>query len=973
MSNSVNNKTPLRVSQVLVAELSAIYGNENELINELALELSNLPPDDEFGKQEAIAAKANQLSPSALCLSGEGMHSTAFGLGVLQALAEGKLLSHFNYLSTVSDGGHIGCWLSALLHYSGSSSEVLSRLADARDLLRIECIRDQINQFESLKTISYVVNYVLNSCILIPALWLIVIIPKINIVMVQSARASSRLQFLAVSVDASMALLMIISAWYTTANRGSNRSLSLFGLNEQISFLLADLLPLVLAGAAFTWVVNRPQEYVSWLTEDSPGLADVAFSVMTLYLIGFGLARLTYRPTHEEHHHVPIQWGRDLAAWLLAGLITGNVLWVGAAGYVALPDLMTLVPAHCTIETAACAAAGAAAPMSAPITLDAKALLAILGMPYFLASVLVGRITFVLLRCYSPYGEFERQRLENAAGWYLRISWIWTIGATIVLFASASAAGVSLMAPDIQGWLAPAGFVSGTMIAGVAMRRGLPWKLVIAVLALVGATFVLDATSSVTPIIGLVSGLVGLASALIAKISWDAKFEWLENLTNSVLSIASIIFTIVTIITSSLVIDWIIFGQPLQSTLLFEYDFGHETIPAAQATYHMQWVSLLICTSSLFSFWLVVGWFVNPNMISQYALYRRKLIDIFLRSAYVGAPGRHRPDSEHRNFDIHVADLWQKARDSNEWQPFHVINMALNVIVGDGSTPLRKSESFVVTPLACGHHGLGYRPTTRYGSAGRGITLGTAMTISSARLNVPSTFKTSLPMRLVFSLFNVGYGWWLGNPGTSGQSVRSKESPSFAFGPTLSDLFGPLLGLSSGDRAYVHLSDGGQFEQLGLHEILRRRCTLIVVIDAGPDKAYVCSALGNAISQARIHLGVDISFRTLAKFREPQPADPSWRRPKFAVGTIKYPEPETKDGLILYIKPTLHGNEPPDIAIYAQAHPEFPHDPTYGASLDEGQFESYRALGRHSMAQMMDDEIVDLQTFLETLKKLQSI
>ena len=48
-----------------------------------------------------------------LAFSGGGIRSATFNLGVLQALAELKLLKEFDYLSTVSGGGYIGSWLTA--------------------------------------------------------------------------------------------------------------------------------------------------------------------------------------------------------------------------------------------------------------------------------------------------------------------------------------------------------------------------------------------------------------------------------------------------------------------------------------------------------------------------------------------------------------------------------------------------------------------------------------------------------------------------------------------------------------------------------------------------------------------------------------------------------------------------------------------------------------------------------------------
>jgi hypothetical protein len=50
---------------------------------------------------------------AALCISGGGIRSATFGLGILQGLARCGLLEKFHYLSTVSGGGYIGSWLSA--------------------------------------------------------------------------------------------------------------------------------------------------------------------------------------------------------------------------------------------------------------------------------------------------------------------------------------------------------------------------------------------------------------------------------------------------------------------------------------------------------------------------------------------------------------------------------------------------------------------------------------------------------------------------------------------------------------------------------------------------------------------------------------------------------------------------------------------------------------------------------------------
>ena len=59
---------------------------------------------------------------AALCLSGGGMRSASFSLGVLQGLARFGLLGQFHYLSTVSGGGYIGSWLSVWRKYEDDAS-----------------------------------------------------------------------------------------------------------------------------------------------------------------------------------------------------------------------------------------------------------------------------------------------------------------------------------------------------------------------------------------------------------------------------------------------------------------------------------------------------------------------------------------------------------------------------------------------------------------------------------------------------------------------------------------------------------------------------------------------------------------------------------------------------------------------------------------------------------------------------------
>src|SRR5947209_1432046 len=56
--------------------------------------------------------RSGERPRTALALSGGGIRSAVFCLGVLQALAKRDILKNFDYLSTVSGGGYTGSSLT---------------------------------------------------------------------------------------------------------------------------------------------------------------------------------------------------------------------------------------------------------------------------------------------------------------------------------------------------------------------------------------------------------------------------------------------------------------------------------------------------------------------------------------------------------------------------------------------------------------------------------------------------------------------------------------------------------------------------------------------------------------------------------------------------------------------------------------------------------------------------------------------
>jgi hypothetical protein len=288
-------------------------------------------------------------------------------------------------------------------------------------------------------------------------------------------------------------------------------------------------------------------------------------------------------------------------------------------------------------------------------------------------------------------------------------------------------------------------------------------------------------------------------------------------------------------------------------------------------------------------------------------------------------------------------------RPAGSGRPFHIVNMALNLVSGDNlAWQQRKARSFTVSPLHAGSYKLGYRPSREYGGED-GISLGTSVAISGAAASPNMGYHSSPALSFLLTLFNVRLGWWLGNPGRAGDNTYTLRNPRTSLRP----LFAEVFGMTDDQHPYVYLSDGGHFENLGLYEMVLRRCRNIVVIDAGADEEYVFEDLGNAVRKIRIDLGIPITVQAQGLYPRKQVKE----NPKYcAVGQIDYSAVDggTVKGSFLYIKPAFYeGNEPRDVFNYAKTSGTFPHESTGDQWFSESQFESYRALGDFALEEIL--------------------
>lgn len=397
-------------------------------------------------------------------------------------------------------------------------------------------------------------------------------------------------------------------------------------------------------------------------------------------------------------------------------------------------------------------------------------------------------------------------------------------------------------------------------------------------------------------------------------------------------------------------------------------------------------LAVVLVFAILLAVGLLLGRLIDTNRFSLHAMYRARLIRAYLgasRPAGARAPDPFTGFDEKDNRYMHEMQIGAGLTDSD--RPLvHVVNIALNLVGGSNlARQERRADSFTVTSLHAGSHRLGYRRTSAAPSKPRfvrterdkaksprpriyggknGISLGTAITISGAAASPNMGYHSSAPVTFLMTLLNARLGWWLGNPGHAGDTTYDRVSPRLSVRPILAEMFGR----TNDANAYVYLSDGGHFENLGLYEMVLRRCRCIVVVDASADEKCALGDLGSAVRKIRIDLGVPIAFKSDFALKPRTAVHKSDSPTEYcAIAEIEYAcvdrpngqgKPQDYNGKLIYIKPGFRGDESKDIYTYATGSAAFPHESTVDQFFSESQFESYRALGRHIVERILEDK-----------------
>ena len=903
------SKSLLNLYDVLEEEYKSLHGEPAPSFN---------PHDPPEKRLKSIIKDIHEQQHSAICLSGGGIRSATFGLGVLQGLAHNGLLNKFSYLSTVSGGGYVGGWLSAWIHrhpkgVTGVAEELPGE--NSKFLLRpepepITHLRSYSNYLTprlgllSADTWTLVAiigrNLILNWLVLIPLMVAALAVPRLFVSFAQLSPPDS-LRIIALVLGFAGSVMMIV---YVAIKRPSIAKRP----NTQSDFIKWCLVPLLVSATLlalyWAWVSHADNSDLEkaltlhLFDRRHPSIPFIIFGVL-VHVVGWLIYSVLLRRFKG--------WAWvELFALIFNGVVGGVLLWL-----VTTKTLLhlTMIQAH-------------------SFRVPALLAYAAFAVPIYLILVLLALTLFAGVS--SGWTEDEdREWWARFGGWVLIAVVVWALASVLVLI------GPPLTKYLWAKYVMPAGGLIGLVTALLGRSAKSPAKEKSAKAGL-GAII----KRNVLPL-----GALIFAGVLIVFLSIG---------TNYLLALISMFLNWL-LPHFSFVTDWV-HNQTLdiegKASLLSQT----EVTSMASRLVFASAREVLILIGLMGVLGMFMAYLINTNKFSHHAMYRNRLIRAYLGASRTNA---ERHPNLFTGFDpkdnLPMKDLKQ--------QPLHVVNMTLNLVHGDRlAWQERKAESFTVSPLHCGSFQIpeaedrsepvygSYRRTGEY--AGKplgkpqndGITLGTAVAISGAAVSPNMGYYSSPVVTFLMTLFNVRLGWWLGNPGPPGKDYYKLAYPKSAVYPIIAE----ALGLTDDQNSYVYLSDGGHFENLGLYEMVLRRCRLIVISDASDDAEFQFDNLGNAVQKVRTDFGIPIDFQPMQIFPRKDKKD---KGAYCAIGTIRYScvdevDP-ADDGTIIYVKPVFYGDEPRDIYHYAMTHETFPHETTGDQWFSESQFESYRKLGSH--------------------------
>jgi hypothetical protein len=350
----------------------------------------------------------------------------------------------------------------------------------------------------------------------------------------------------------------------------------------------------------------------------------------------------------------------------------------------------------------------------------------------------------------------------------------------------------------------------------------------------------------------------------------------------------------------------------------------------------------------LFLGWVVaLGWLADPNSLAMHAFYKARLTRAYLGASNLAREHEAVTDAAPGD-DVKLTELWNH----DEGAPYHLINTTLNLVGGsDLATAQRAAANFVFSKYHCGSARTGYRCTSEYMDGS--VSLGTAVAISGAAVSPNMGAKSpSAALSMLLALFNVRLGYWIPHPGRyRWRDTQARLWPFYLLRESLSN---------TGDLGtYTCLTDGGHFDNTGIYALVERGCRFVVAVDCGADPQLRFADIGDAIRRCRIDFGTEIELDVQMAL-ERSPDDRELAARPFVKGKIRY-HPEhwrmlgfgegteaERTGSVIWIKPAVTRGSAGDVRQYDRENGVFPQQSTGDQWYDEAQFESYRKLGYDS-------------------------
>ena len=903
-------------------------------------------PRDPDERLRALHARIHARGPSAVCLSGGGVRSATFALGVLQGLAHAGVLKSIDYLSTVSGGGYTGGWLTAWLQRSGAAGrdEVMRQLDPAQSAQRgsidAETPVDRVRRtcrylapqggvlsadmWTLMATMAR--NLLLNWLVLLPLIAAALLVPHIYYAIVHLFEVNEAIapcSWTDLGRPTQSFLMIALAGAAVSSGYVVLTFLGVGGKWSQGRFLTLFLTPALVAAVSITLFWSAMPCNI----DAGPTLVLTGMIPAAAWLV-IGGAR------HGRS-------GLVVAAIAAAAVI--GMVWMGT--HALFPDPAEAAKRAIARTVGASAlllflAAVARRRWATPS--DAGSSPTIRVGPYtiigsLLAGALFGGVLYWLAM--GPFG-FGHALHEFYAAFAVPIV-LMLATLSIVVFAGIASEEQDDAALEwwsrCAAWLAIAAAVWGS--AGLLV-------FYMADLIEAGRAWIAHATGDdqnvtarILPVlVPFLSSLAGLAARRTGTTGKPSSL----SLALQAIALPLVIFLLLS--TTAWVNLRVLEG--------LEYHRAPDNTPCTAAAIALDGIKggpchphgaglgeVLMLFTSFALFGLLMSRLIPVNRFSLHGMYRHRLIRTFL--------GASRPDRSPNAFTGFDAKDDLSVHDLAAVRPLHIINATLNAVqsthVGRHET---KAQSFTFSPLHVGNRFVGYRPSDQYGSDDNakapGLSLGMAMAVSGAAASSAMGMYSSKARAFLLTLANARLGLWFGNP-SSAKTWRRSEPPL-----GVEPIAREMLGLTTDHNPYVYLSDGGHYENLALWEMVARRCRFIVISDAGCDPDYAFTDLSNAVRRIRLDLGIPILFDPLKQTRDGQ----GRTNTHAAIGTIKYSAVDgasAPDGVILYLKATLSGDEPVDVRNFATTDPLFPHDSTANQFFDEARFESYRALGYHTV------------------------